>query len=153
MKAYLRESVARLRGRVGAGVAAVLLLFPSSATVLCIASSGYVSIQDINAACHAHTHFAIPSAPVDRPEPGFSCARVDQDCTDIFMTPNGMGGILALTCSVAPDSSAQTISGQPLALDTFIPTCVSATSCEHCSGIDKRLSTRDSVSSSVPMRC
>ena len=153
MKAHLKESTARLRGRAEAVVVGLLLLFPSSASVLCIPHNGYVSIQDINAACHIHAHFAVHSPGANPSETGFAEATADQDCTDRFITPNGNGAVLVLTGLLVQDSPAHAAPENPIALHASFFTHPSVIVSTHWSGIDKKITSLDAVFSSVPMRC
>jgi len=94
----------RFRGKMVTLVAVILLPLPSSASVLCIAPGGHVAIEDINAACCAHSAMSPRSGNL--PKGGFDEPGNCQDCTDLFMTPNGRGAILDSCIEVAPDLMA-----------------------------------------------
>jgi hypothetical protein len=71
--------------------ATILLLFPNSASVLCIAPGGHVAIEDINSSCCASPHVVGPLP--QRKDSRFNTAVSCDDCTDLFLTPNGRGAI------------------------------------------------------------
>ncbi len=81
----------RFRGNMWAITAAILLLFPNSASVLCIAPGGHVAIEDINSPCCASAHAARPAPQHE--ETGFGTTVCCKDCTDLFLTPNGRAAI------------------------------------------------------------
>jgi hypothetical protein len=75
------------KGNAAALVFAVLLLFPSSASVLCIAPGNHISIEDINAPCCASSSISAQSGR--QTNSGFNGLVNCQNCTDFFLTPNG----------------------------------------------------------------
>jgi hypothetical protein len=143
MKGEVRELVDRFRGNVGAVVAVILLLFPSSASVLCIAPGGHIAIEDINAPCC--TPFGISTPAGCQPDNGFNAPSICHNCTDFFLTPNGRGAL-----SESYDHAA----ASPLAdecLDNHISAGTSLSLCrsDALTNIDAPIP----VSSSVPLRC
>ncbi len=91
MSGHFGDSADTLRGRVILCLAGVLLLFPSSASVLCISPGGHVAVKDINAICCTHSSlFASTSLPSNQ---GFGPESECQDCQDIFMTPSARSGL------------------------------------------------------------
>jgi len=72
-------------------VAVIVLLFPSSAAVLCIAPGGHMAIEDLNAPCCAPFGVSAPAAY--QPDNGFNAPGNCHNCTDFFLTPNGRGAV------------------------------------------------------------
>jgi hypothetical protein len=72
-------------------VAAIVLLFPSSPTVLCVAPGVHIQIEDMGAPCCAHPSVTGPAARQLDDGINLPC----NSCTDYFMTPNGRGATLA----------------------------------------------------------
>jgi hypothetical protein len=68
-------------------IAALLLVFPGSASVLCVAPGGHVAIEDINALCCIPSNVSIPDG--GHKDSGFGSPDRCGGCTDIFLTPNG----------------------------------------------------------------
>jgi hypothetical protein len=144
---------ARLARRVDLFVALIVLLFPSSASVICIAHGGSTSVQDINAASHRHMHFA-DSVQLHAPSNNaFRAADNSQDCTDIFMTPNGSGAVLAPFNMVPPSRSAAPAHENIVAADAPPSLYPPATGSTHLRLPDKTLTNLIPASSSLPMRC
>ncbi len=84
-----------MKGHVGnfpAIFAAIVLLFPSSASVLCIAPGGHVAIEDLNCLCceSSNIYNSTGRDQNDQLTPAKAC----QNCTDFFMSPNRWGGLL-----------------------------------------------------------
>ncbi len=80
-------------------LAAISLLFPSSARVLCIAPGLHVQEEDINAPCPAASDVF---APIDyHPADGFNAAA-PWHCTDILLTPYGRGAVFESGAWVLP---------------------------------------------------
>jgi hypothetical protein len=130
-------------GNVGAVVAVILLLFPSSASVLCIAPGGHIAIEDLNAPCC--TPFGISTPAACQPDNGFNVPSDCHNCTDFFMTPNGRG---------ATSESYDHVVASPLAdecLENHISTdaCLSLCRSDALTSIGAPIP----VSSSVPLRC
>ena len=86
-------------------LAVILLLFPSSASVLCIAPGSHVAVEDINAPCTLASG-ASSRGQSQAAHEGFALIVSGQCCTDIFMTPNARGAVLRSSDIVAPDTSA-----------------------------------------------
>jgi hypothetical protein len=72
-------------------LAAVIPMFPSSASVLCIAPGGHIAIEDANALCCASS--ANFSRDERRPGSGLNMAGDCRNCTDYFLSLNERGEI------------------------------------------------------------
>ncbi len=72
-------------------LAVVALLFPSSASVLCVAPGLHVEEEDINASCPAASAAVVPAEHPSRD--GFNAA-VAGHCIDIFLTPYSRGAVV-----------------------------------------------------------
>jgi hypothetical protein len=121
----------------------ILLLFPSSGSALCIAPGGHVAIEDINAACCAHSTVNIRGE--NRPGNGFAAAGDCQNCTDVFLVPNTPGAVLESRDTVAPNSPADA------SLRNHIP--VDAPSSPRRSAAIRKIDAPIAIPSSVPLRC
>ncbi len=128
-------------------LAAIALLFPSSARVLCIAPGLHVQEEDIDAPCPAASGI---TAPADHhPKDGFNVAEV-RHCTDIFLTPHGRGAFLETSDQVAPRFfSDECPGGQPLEVPLF-PLVRLCTQNVHAPDF---LNGPDFSASLVPLRC
>jgi hypothetical protein len=143
MKGDVRELAGQFWGNVGVVVAVILLLFPSSASVLCIAPSGHLAIEDINAACCASSGI---SAPAGRQlDNGFNAPGDCQNCTDVFMTPDGRGAVSGSSHNAAANSLADECLGNHLSTSIAFSLC-------RLSAINN-IDVPIPVSSSVPLRC
>ncbi len=96
-------------------LAGISLLFPYSASVLCISSAGHVAIEDLNAPCckSAGMNKAGESRPGTLSTTGLDCAN----CTDLFMTPYGRGAVLGSQVVDTPSPLAWIYSGPHLSPD------------------------------------
>ena len=121
----------------------VLLLFPGSSSVLCVAPGNHIAIEDINALCCVSSAISLPSGA--QPGSGFSEPDSCRNCTDLFMDWNGSG---------APAQSG----------NLNIPSPFDAECVESCLPADIPLLQSESnsltsaptpipVCSSVPLRC
>ena len=143
MRFRFEDSAGRFEGNLLVVLAAISLLFPSSALVLCISPDGHVAVEDFNApCCHPHD-ISLPG----KGHPGNGSAAVPDchNCTDLFMTPNGRG---------ATSESFDHAVANPLAdecLENHISTdiCLSLWRSDALSSMDAPIP----VSSSVPLRC
>jgi hypothetical protein len=81
-----REFAGRFRRNMMIAAAALLMLSPGSASVLCIAPGGHVAIEDLNAPCCESSHTSSPAKkqPLDR----FAAAGDCNNCVDLLMTLN-----------------------------------------------------------------
>jgi hypothetical protein len=91
MKSYFEGSVGQFTDNLIIVLAAISLLFPSSALVLCISPAGHVEIEDLNAACCAHNDISSPGK--NQPDNRCAAAADCHNCTDLFLTPNGRGAV------------------------------------------------------------
>ncbi len=128
-------------------LAAIALLFPSSARVLCIAPGLHVQEEDIDAPCPAASGI---TAPADyHPKDGFNVAEI-RHCTDIFLTPHGRGALLEASNQVAPRFfSEECPGGQPLE----VPLCPLVRLCIQGIQAPDFLNGPDFPASPVPLRC
>jgi hypothetical protein len=104
MKRISKDSPGRLRGDATVVLAFVSLLFPSSASALCIGPGGHVAVEDLNAACCVHSSITVRGEV--RPGDGLAGAGDCQECTDLFLTPNTRGAVLKSCDTVASNSHA-----------------------------------------------
>jgi hypothetical protein len=137
----------RLASRFGSNVsvvlATILLLFPSSASVLCIAPAGHIAIEESNAACCASSGISDPAGR--QPDNGFDASGNCQNCTDLFMTPYRRGAVSESSDNAAAISLADDFLGNHLSSDaSFSPSRL---------GAINNIDASTSVSSSVPLRC
>ena len=121
----------------------ILLLFPSSGSALCIAPGGHVAIEDINAACCAHSTVNIRGE--NQPGNGLAAAGDCQNCTDLFLLPNTREAVLESRDTVAPNSPADA------SLSNHIP--VDASSSPRRSAAIRKIDAPIAIPSSVPLRC
>ncbi len=145
MSGHFGDSADTLRGRVILCLAGVLLLFPSSASVLCISPGGHVAVEDITAICCTHSSlFASTSLPSNQ---GFGPESECQDCQDIFMTPSARSGLSNSKSNSNPFAG-------PLTNDcpsVHLPAAESHSTLRV--GAVNQLEVPVPDSSSVPMRC
>jgi hypothetical protein len=92
MMRFTEDISGRSGGHAMVIVAFVSLLFPGSATALCVAPGHHVAVEESNSACCAPNVGPIRGA--DRPAGGLASPGDCQDCTDIFLTPNSRGALL-----------------------------------------------------------
>ncbi len=136
-------STALCRENAIAIVALILLLFPSSASVLCIGPGGHAAIEDIGSACCAGSLSAVRGDLC--PHNGLAAAGDCRNCTDIFLTPNGRGGTLNSRSHFAPTSAFGAIPVTHIAPDAF--------SSVRASAAQKKLNPSAVVPPSVPLLC
>jgi hypothetical protein len=142
MKYDFRALVARFRSSATTILVIVLLLFPSSTSVLCIAPGNHVAIEDINALCCA-SFISVPSEC--QPDSEFDWCANCRNCLDSFLTPNGEEAISQtknLAASILIDD------GYP---ENLISTHISVSLCR--SGSNASTDALIPLSSSVPLRC
>jgi hypothetical protein len=130
-------------GNVGTVVAVILLLLPSSPTVLCVAPGSHIEIEDMNAACCASSGISAPAVP--QPDNGFNAPGYCKNCTDYFMTPNGRGALSESYNHAAASPLAAECLENHLSADTSLSLWRS----DALTNIDAPIP----VSSSVPLRC
>jgi hypothetical protein len=70
-------------------LAMVLLLSPSSSSVLCIAPGSHIAVEDVNSLCCV-SHTVSPSTGL-RPNGAFEGPGSCDNCTDVFLALNGNG--------------------------------------------------------------
>jgi hypothetical protein len=81
----------------------ILLLLPSSSSVLCIAPGNHVAIEEINALCCVSS--ANPLMPRNQPDTGFSRLGECDNCIDILLISNGSGELSQSGKNVSPSQS------------------------------------------------
>jgi len=136
------ELVVRFRGNALAVVAVIFLLFPGSASVLCIAPGGHVEIEALNATCCESSD--IVSQNRNHQDDGISASGPCRNCIDLFMTPNSHGALLDSCNHAAPDLLAH-----PALPDRVLPIFSSA----RQPGTDRRAGALARAFSSAPLRC
>jgi len=143
MKRNPKDLPGQFGGDTKVVLAMVLLLFPSSAFALCIAPGGHIAVEDINAACCAS--FTINVRGENQPGNGFAAAGDCQNCTDLFLTPNGRGAVLESYDTVAPNSPADAC------LRNHIPAGTSSSPSRAAT--IKKIDAPIATTPSVPLRC
>ncbi len=141
-KGVMRGAAGRFKSHLWNATAAILLLFPNSASVLCIAPGGHVAIEDINSSCCASSH-AVRPAP--QKESGVSTAVLCSDCTDLFLTPNGRGAIPESYFGIVPGFPAGEYLGNHGSVDIAFSIIRQ--------GIVGRIAASKTSWSPVPLRC
>lgn len=121
----------------------VLLLFPGSISVLCVAPGGHVAIEDANTLCCASS---ANSAQGERcSSNGLEMAGDCRDCTDLFISANALGPIPESHAFAASGSIANDCLGDRLA--------IIATSQLFRQGAPVSVDTSPPSASVVPLRC
>jgi hypothetical protein len=138
-----RVQAGRFGGVVAVFIAAAVLLFPSTPTVLCVAPGGHVEIEDMDAPCCMNSGV---SAPVGvQPDNGINAPGYCHNCTDYFLTPNGRGA----TSASNAHSVAASLAGE--CLENHISTESSPPLCR--SDALARITETIPISPSAPLRC
>lgn len=83
--------IGRLGGKAIVCFAAILLVFPTSVCVLCIAPGIHIAIEDLSAACCAYS--AVYAHDSCLPGNGFDIGSSCGNCTDILVLENDRGAI------------------------------------------------------------
>lgn len=143
MKGESGKSAARFCSHVAIILAGIALLFPGSASVLCVGPGGHVAVEDINAACCARS--AIDVADGSQPGSGFAAAGDCQNCTDVFLAQSTRGAIPESHCTVKPDSPADSY------LQYHLPSATHLSS--RRSAVITRIDAPVDAASSAPLRC
>jgi hypothetical protein len=144
MKRGFRGFAGRFWGKeIVLAAVSFLVLFPSSASILCIAPGSHIAIESINAKCCASDRVLEPEATLAHNELGLTgnCGN----CTDLFLTPYGREAIPKSHCDAASSAQAGELLGnQPpveLTLSQFRP------------GAIRSMGGPNPFSSSLPLRC
>jgi hypothetical protein len=121
----------------------LLLLFPSSSSVLCIAPGNHIAIEDINALCCISPRTFLPSG--SQPGRGLNGPIDCNNCTDIFLASNDDGVL----------SRSETLGAAGRFDAECIKTCFSAdvSASLRTSGILGITDAPIPVCSSIPLRC
>ena len=143
MRRYFKHILDPLRGDVTVCLAIILLLFPVSASVLCVAPGGHIAIEDINAPCCASA--GIGDRSEKPPHDGLAAAGDCLNCTDFFITPNSRGALLESYANVAPNSLADACLGN------HTPANISSLLCRSVMII--KMDAPNTITASTPMRC
>jgi len=146
-KLGMKRNFRMLHGRSGiwaiAVIAALVLLLPNSASVLCVEADGHVMIEDINAGCCVGAAMSYQGSNL--PESALAVPESCENCADFLITLNGPGLISNLREVVASGSLADGVSPDCIPHDTY--------SSPHQSGIQKKVNALTPSSSSAPLRC
>jgi hypothetical protein len=132
-----------LRVDVTVGFAIILLIFPVSASVLCIEPGGHVAIEDINAACCAFSGANYQSE--QQPDNGLSAVGDCINCTDYFLMQSKPGALLESYANAVPNSLADAC------LRNHIPATISSSM--HRSRMINKTDVPSTLTASVPLRC
>lgn len=143
MVCNVRKTIRRCRGHMMLVLAGITLLFPGSASVLCIAPGGHVAVEEINAACCARS--AINLLGRTQPGDGLATPGGCQNCTDVFLAQSTRGTIPEWHYAVSPDSHADSHLKYHLPSDTLL----SSRRSTAITGNDRPFA----AASSVPLRC
>ena len=143
MKCDIGDLAAHLRGNAVAFFAVIVLLFPSSPTVLCIAPGGHIKVEDMDAPCCASSGLSAPTAC--RPDTGFNAPGNCHNCRHFFLTPNGRGAISESYDRAVASPLADECLENDISTDISLPLCRS----DALTNTDAPIS----VSFSVPLRC
>ena len=121
-----------------------LLLFPGSASILCIAPGSHIAIESINAQCCESDSVLAPDATHAHNEIGLTgkCGN----CTDLFMTPYGREAIPKSQGDAANASQAGEFPGDRLPPEPSISGFRQSDIGSSSDGIK-------SLSSFLPLRC
>jgi len=133
----------RFWGHAAAFVAAILLLFPASFSILCIAPGGHMEIEAIGDACCPSPDISIPSGR--QPDNGFNATDSCRDCTDFFIATNGQEAVRESYDRAAASPFAAESFENRLSVDIPLSLCRSS--------INKIIDPPIPVSSSIPLRC
>jgi hypothetical protein len=99
-------------------LAILFLLFPSSASVLCIGPGGHIAIEDINAPCCASSGISASSG--SQTYSGFNGSGNCQNCTDFLLTQNGREVISPSNDFAVSSLIADACLENPLSTDVFV---------------------------------
>lgn len=121
----------------------VLLLFPSSFSVLCIAPGGHVAIEDINALCCVSPVISLPSG--SQLDAVFDGPGGCDNCTDLFLASN-RSAVLTQSANLVASSPSDAE-----CLDTYLSADISVSQCR--SGKIGSIAVLIPVYSSIPLRC
>jgi hypothetical protein len=143
MKRNIRGLPDSLSFDITVGLAIILLLFPVSASVLCIGPGGHIEIEDINATCCASS--GINTRSEQQPDNGLTAVGDCINCTDFFLTPNQRGALLESYATIVPDSLADAC------LRNHIPATISASI--HRSRMINEIDVPSTLAAFAPLRC
>ncbi len=128
---------------VTVGLAIILLLFPVSASVLCIGPGGHIEIEEINAMCCASS--GINNRSEQHPDNGLTAVGDCLNCTDYFLAPKERGALLESYATIVPDSLADAY------LSPQIPATLSSSN--HRSRMINDIDVPSTLAAFAPLRC
>jgi hypothetical protein len=143
MKLYFKNLPDPLRCDVTVSLAIILLLFPVSASVLCIGPGGHIAIEDINATCCASA--GITDRSEQQPDNGLTAVGDCINCTDFLLTPNKRGALLESYANIVPNSLADAC------LRNHIPAAIS--SLLRQSVAINKIDVPSTLAAATPLRC
>jgi hypothetical protein len=143
MKRYFTDLSDSLRVDVTIGLAIILLLFPVSASVLCVGPGGHIAIEDINAPCCASS--GINNRSEQQPDNGLTVVGDCNNCTDFFLMLNKRGALLEPYANVIPNSLSDACLINP------IPGTISSSI--HRSRMINEIEVPSTLTAFAPMRC
>lgn len=110
MTGKIKEMIGRLGGKAVLAATVIMLLVPSSSSVLCISPGNHIAIENISALCCASSTLTLLSG--NRPDAEFGVSSSCNNCTDVLLAGNESG--------VPSDSGNFMVAGPPNAefLDT-----------------------------------
>jgi len=143
----MMNDLGKLRRQFGSNmatfVAFILLLFPSSSSILCIAPGGHIEIEDIRTACCPSADISIPV--VYQPDNGFNESDTCQNCEDFFIAANGREAVLRSCDHAVASPFADKCLENRFSADIVLSLCPS--------NVIKNIDTPIPVSSSLPLLC
>ena len=142
MKRNSKELPDQFRGDATVILSILLLLFPVSASVLCIAPD-HIAVEDINARCCSSS--GINDRGENQRDNEFAAAEDCHNCTDLLLSPNKRGAVLESYANVVPNSPADAYLGNRIQADI--------SSLPHRSGTIRTNATPIPIAASVPLRC
>jgi hypothetical protein len=143
MKLNLKDLPDHFMGNAMISLAIFLLLFPSSASVLCIAPGSHIAVEDINAACCSSSANGFQAE--NQPKNGFAAAGNCPNCIDIFLAANPRAAIPVSRDSVTPHSPADAYLRDYIQADT--------PSLPHQSATFSKTGAPIPINGFVPLRC
>jgi hypothetical protein len=125
------------------GLVIISLIFPVSASVLCIGPSGHIEIEDINATCCASS--GINNQSELHPDHELTAVGDCINCTDLLLTSNERGALLESYANVVPNQLADAC------LRNHIPATISSSN--HRSRMINEIEAPSALTAFAPLRC
>jgi hypothetical protein len=120
----------------------LLLLFPVSASVLCIAPD-HIAVEDINAGCCASS--GIHDRGEKQRDSGFAANEDCRNCTDLLLPTNKQAAVLESFAKIVPNLLSHAYLRNHFQADI--------SSFPHRSGTLRTNTTPISITASAPVRC